>query len=232
MVMRAEGVTVLKSTSLFLACLLILKIVVITWVSYRDYMPPNFESVFLEGRQSYFFREYQWAFYPHILSGPCSLLLGMLLVSERFRRRFPRWHRVLGRTQVACVLLVVAPSGLWMARYAAMGPVAGVGFALLAITTGLTVALGWRAAVRRRFDVHRRWMLRCFVLLCSAIVIRVNGGIGLVAGIEAEWFYIQTAWTSWLVPLLVLEMVHRYRQRPLVEIVGIQHPSSQAATEG
>ena len=106
------------------------------------------------------------------------------------------------------MLLVVAPSGLWMAWYAAMGPVAGVGFALLAIATGLSVALGWRAAVMRRFDVHRRWMLRCFVLLCSAVVIRVNGGIGLVAGIEAEWFYVQTAWTSWLVPLLVWELVH------------------------
>lgn len=197
----------LKSTSKLLACLLILKIIVGTFLSYRDYMPPNFEAIFLEGRESYFFRDYQWAFYPHIISGPCSLLLGLLLVSDRFRRRFPHWHRGLGRTQVACVLLVVAPSGLWMAWYAAMGPVAGVGFALLAIATGLTVALGWRAAVMRRFDVHRRWMLRCFVLLCSAVVIRVNGGIGLVAGIEAEWFYVQTAWTSWLVPLLVWELV-------------------------
>ena len=211
----------LRSASRFLVCLLICKIIVVTWLSYRDYMPPNFESIFLEGRESYFFRGYHWAFYPHILSGPCSLLLGMILVSDRFRRRFPRWHRVLGRTQVACVLLVVAPSGLWMARYAAMGPVAGVGFALLAMATGLTVALGWRAAVRRRFDAHRRWMLRCFILLCSAVVIRVNGGIGLVAGIEAEWFSVQTAWTSWLVPLLVLEMVHWGQRRSVLETRGL-----------
>ncbi len=211
----------LKSTSKLLASLLILKIIVGTIVSYRDYMPPNFEAIFLEGRESYFFREYQWAFYPHILSGPCSLLLGMLLISARFRQRYPKWHRVLGRTQVACVLLVVAPSGLWMAWYAAMGPVAGVGFALLAIATGLTVALGWRAAAVRRFDVHRRWMQRCFVLLCSAVVIRVNGGIGLVAGIEVEWFYVQTAWTSWLVPLLVWEMIGWGRRRPVVTAEGI-----------
>ena len=188
-----------------LAALLIGKTIVVTLLSYRDYMPPNFKAVFLEGREHYFFHGYHWAFYPHILSGPCSLLLGMIQMSDRFRRKFPRWHRGLGTIQVACVLLVVAPSGLWMAWYAAMGPVAGVGFALLAVATGVTVALGWRAAVARRFDVHRRWMERCFVLLCSAVVIRVNGGIGLVAGIEAEWFYVQIAWTSWLVPLMVLE---------------------------
>ena len=206
----------LKSLSKLLVSVLILKIIVVTIVSYRDYMPPNFSAVFIEGRESYFFRDYQWAFYPHILSGPCSLLLGMLLISDRFRQRFPKWHRVLGRMQVACVLLVVAPSGLWMAWYAAMGPIAGVGFALLAIATGMTVALGWRAAVMRRFDVHRRWMQRCFVLLCSAVVIRVNGGIGLVAGIETEWFYVQTAWTSWLVPLVVWELVSWGQRRQML----------------
>ncbi len=211
----------LKSLSQFLVALLILKIIVVTVVRYRDYMPPNFAAVFLDGRESYFFRDYQWAFYPHIISGPCSLLLGMLLISDRFRQRFPKWHRVLGRMQVGCVLLVVAPSGLWMAWYAAMGPIAGLGFALLAIATGLTVALGWRAAVMRRLDVHRRWMLRCFVLLFSAVVIRVNGGIGLVVGIEAEWFYIQTAWTSWLVPLLVWELINRGQRRPVVADGGI-----------
>ena len=84
------GDAVLKSISKFLACLLVLKIINGTVVSYRDYMPPNFESIFLEGRESYFFREYQWAFYPHIISGPCSLLLGLILVSDRFRQRFPR----------------------------------------------------------------------------------------------------------------------------------------------
>ena len=184
-----------------LVSLMILKVIVGTLVSYRDYMPPNFDSPFLSGREDHFWRGYHWAFYLHIVAGPGSLLLGMFLVSDRFRQRLPQWHRVMGRIQVACVLLIVAPSGLWMAWYAAMGAVAGVGFALLAVATGATVALGWRAAMQRRFDVHRRWMQRCFVLLCSAVVVRVNGGIGQVAGIDANWYYIQTAWTSWLVPL-------------------------------
>ena len=176
-------------------------------------MPPDFASVFLEGRERYFWRSYYWAFYSHIISGPCSLVLGMLQLSDQFRGRFPKWHRLLGRIQVACVLLIVAPSGLWMAWYAALGPIAGAGFALLALATGVTVLLGWRAAVRRQFDVHRRWMERCFVLLCSAVVIRVNGGLGLVAGIDAEWFYVQTAWTSWLVPLMALEVVGSLQRR-------------------
>jgi hypothetical protein len=187
-----------------LICLLIGKMLVSIGLSYPDYLPPNFDANFLLGRDGYFWSGYHWAFYLHIFAGPCSLLLGTLLISDRFRRRFPQWHRRLGRIQAVCVLLFVAPSGLWMAAYAASGPIAGAGFALLAMATGSSVALGWRAAVLRRFETHRP---RCYLLLCSTVIVRVNGGIGDFLGINAEWFYMQTAWTSWLVPLAVFEMV-------------------------
>ena len=58
---------------------------------------PNFASDFLRGREGHFFGVYQWAFYTHILSGPVSLILGLILIGERSRARFPKWHRYLGR---------------------------------------------------------------------------------------------------------------------------------------
>ena len=150
---------------------MICRVIVGVFLSYRDYMPPNFESDFLHGRQHYFFGSYQWAFYTHITSGPCSLMLGMILVSKQFRLRFAKWHRYLGRMQVACVLLLVTPSGLWMASYAETGAIAGTGFVALAVVTGMCVAFGLRSAVKRRFAEHQRWMLRCYLLLCSAVVL-------------------------------------------------------------
>lgn len=53
-------------------CLLILKITLTVVMNYRDYLPPNFESGFLPGRDSYFFGAYQWAFYTHIAAGPLA----------------------------------------------------------------------------------------------------------------------------------------------------------------
>src|SRR5262249_52642184 len=157
-----------------------LKVVASVVSNYHNYIPPDFASDFLQGRESYFFGAYRWAFYAHILSGPVSLILGLILIGERFRIRFPRWHRDLGRLQVACVLLLVAPSGLWMARYAVAGPVAAVALATLAIATATCAALGARAAMKRRFADHRRWMWRCFLLLCSAVVLRLIGGFASV----------------------------------------------------
>ena len=72
---------------------------------YPDYLPPDFSSDFLLGRQRYFHGAYQWAFYPHIAAGPVTLILGTLLVSATFRRRvggaslLPKWQgAVVDRT--------------------------------------------------------------------------------------------------------------------------------------
>jgi hypothetical protein len=189
-----------------LVALLILKVTVATMLKYRDYAPPNFNSDFLRGRESYFFGSYAWAFYIHIASGPVALVLGLILISERFRLRFRKWHRRLGRIQVAGVLFLVAPSGLWMAYHSQAGPVAALGFSALAITTGICTALGWRSAVERRFSEHRRWMWRSFLLLCSAVVIRVIGGLCAATGFHNAWIDPVAAWACWLIPLVVFEL--------------------------
>jgi len=189
-----------------LAGLLILKVTVSVVLGYRNYFPPDFNSDFLRGREHYFFGGYQWAFYAHIASGPLALVAGTMLVSDPFRRRFPKWHRFLGRFQIANILLLVAPGGLWLAWYAAAGPIAAVGFAFLALLTGLCAALGVRAAVERRFAVHRRWMWRSYLLLCSAVVLRLVGGLVTVVGIHAAWFDPVASWASWSVPLALFEL--------------------------
>jgi hypothetical protein len=105
----------------FLAVLLLIKTVAAVVLDYRHYFPPDFGSTFLQGREAYFWGPYSWAFFTHVIFGPASLVLGTVLLSDRFRATFPLWHRRLGRVQVACVLLLVTPSGLWMARYAETG---------------------------------------------------------------------------------------------------------------
>ena len=189
-----------------LAGLLIIRVTIAVVLNYRNYFPPNFESEFLHGRESYFSGSYQWAFYLHILSGPVALILGLIQINEKFRLSFPKWHRSLGRIQVLVVLFLVTPSGLWMAYRAEGGPVAVASFAALSVVTGICVALGWRSAVKRRFAQHRRWMGRCFVLLCSAVVLRLIAGLATVTGVQSIWVYPASAWASWLVPLAAFEL--------------------------
>lgn len=189
------------------ACLLVLKVTVEVVLNYDNYLPPDFSAEFLKGRDGYFFGSYQYAFYAHIASGPVVLVSGMILLSEQFRKHFPLAHRYLGRLHAAIVLLFVAPSGLWMACYASAGPFAAVGFVILSMLTATCIAFGWRSAIKRRFIDHRLWMLRGYLLLCSAVVLRILGGFGSTIGVEATWFDPAASWLSWLGPLMTFELL-------------------------
>lgn len=205
--------TNLRRALVVVVALLICKVTIAAMLEYSNYFPPNFQSDFLQGREGYFFGAYQWAFYSHIASGPAALFLGMLLICERFRLRYATWHRRLGRVHVLNVLFVVSPSGLWMAYSTSTGTIAAIGFAILAVATATCSALGWRAAVRRQFAIHRRWMTRGFVLLCSAVVLRIFGGLGTVLEVSTPWFDPLASWASWLVPLILLELNRLTRWR-------------------
>lgn len=211
--MRFPSTDALSRLLRLTAGLLVLKVTLSIVLQYGDYFPPDFESGFLQGRESYFSGIYRWAFYPHIFAGPLTLVLGTLLVSDRFRRRWPGWHRRLGRIQAPMILGVVAPTGLWMATRAEAGPAAGISFVLLAVWTGTTVVLGWRAAVRRQFVVHRRWMWRCYLALCSTVVLRLTIGASTVTGVEVPGLGVIAAWGGWLAPLVWFETAAMMRSR-------------------
>jgi hypothetical protein len=104
------------------------------------------------------------------------------------------------------VLFLLVPSGLWMAYYAQTGTIAAIGFASLAIVTGICVLFGWQCAVKRKFAEHRRWMWRCFLLLCSAVVIRLIGGLAEMTETGGDWIYPAAAWASWSMPLALFEL--------------------------
>ncbi len=107
------------------------------------------------------------------------------------------------------VLACVLPSGLWMSMYTEGDLVAGAAFAVLGLVTGFTAIAGWRCAMQGNFHQHRRWMERCFLLLCSAVTLRVLGGLVLTLNLETMWMYGAIGWASWIVPLLIYEIAIR-----------------------
>ena len=194
--------------------LLILRVLVSILANYPDYFPPNFESLFLQGRETTFTGAYRPAFYIHIFTGPLVLLGGLVLISENVRRRYGRLHRILGRFQVIVLLLLMLPSSVVMSRHAFGGWPAGLSFLSLAIFTATCAIVGVLYARRRRFDSHRRWMLRCYILICSAVALRlISGAAGLIGVPNAEDAYVIAAWCSWLLPLGTFEIVGRWTAR-------------------
>ena len=149
---------VLTTILRWLAVVLILRVLIAIVSNYPDYFPPNFNSLFLQGREATFRGTYAAAFYVHIFSAPFVLFNGLILLSEYVRRRHGGWHRWLGRVQVVVLLLFVLPSGAVMSRHAFGGWPAGMSFLVLSAATAICAIIGVVHARHRRYDRHRRWM--------------------------------------------------------------------------
>jgi len=191
--------------------LLLCKVLVSIVLEYVNYFPPNFNAVFLLGREASFRGVYPPAFYVHILASPIALLLAAYLMVSGKLRSHGKWHRRLGKVQLCLVLGLVAPSGFVMAFWAFTGPIAGVGFGLQAIATAVTVIMAARYAMQRKFLVHQRWATHCFLLLVAPLLFRIAAGLLIVTETESSVAYQLNAWLSWMIPIATYEVV-RWRK--------------------
>jgi len=158
---------------------------------------------------------FAWPFLAiHTISGVIALLIGPLQFVRRIRTRWPAFHRTTGKLYVLASL-IAAPSGFVLALGTSAGPIAGTGFALSAVLLGLFTWRGWRAAVERRFEAHRAWMLRSWAMIAAAITLRLMLPFsGLVLGLPFYPAYRVIAWLAWLTNLALVEYWIRRSRAP------------------
>lgn len=141
----------------------------------------------------------------HVLAGCAALLAGVVQITAPIRRRAPGLHRASGYLYVAATALS-APSALMLALGTTSGPIAGAGFAILALLTGGFTALGLAAALRRDLGAHRRWMLRSYAMTFAAITLRLMIPASFALGLDFLAAYRAIAWLCWMPNLLVIEL--------------------------
>jgi uncharacterized membrane protein len=149
----------------------------------------------------------------HVTGGVIALLLGPLQFVRRIRTRMPGLHRATGRIYAgACAL--AAPAGFMLALGTVAGPVAGAGFAIPALLLPVFTGLGVRAAVGRRFDAHREWMIRSYAIVSVAITLRLMLPASALLGFGFFPAYRAIAWLSWLTNLALFEFHIRRTRAP------------------
>lgn len=184
---------------------------------FPHYLPPDFEFGFLRNKGDFFYRSgYFIGFYAHIIAAPLGLFVGGLQMGRTIRDRYPVLHRRCGQVYVVVVLAAAAPGGLIMAMKAYGGWSTTICFSVIAIGTWWSTLLGWRSGRRCDFARHRIWMMRSYVLMLSAVFLRL-GHIALQPlELSHRSTYQLAAWLSWTIPILVLEIVAAFvfRWRP------------------
>lgn len=152
-------------------------------------------------------------FAAHVLPAAVMTLSGILQLLPQLRR-VPALHRWNGRLflTLACFL---ALSGLYLVwvRGTYLSLISGISVSLNGVLILAFAALAWRFAAARRFDLHRRWAMRTFMVANGVWFFRVGlmawvilnqGPVGMSEDLSGP-ADIAIQFGSYLLPLAALE---------------------------
>lgn len=162
---------------------------------------------------------YPRLFVLHMAGGAVAMLLGPWQFRPGWRGARSATHRWVGRLYLGAVL-VSGLSGLWLAPAAQTGTVAALGFGGLAIAWLVTGGMAYVTVRDRRFQEHRRWMVRNFALTMAAATLRLWLPGSIMAGIPYEPAYATVAWLCWVPNLAAAEWWLRRRPKRAVAMEG------------
>lgn len=157
------------------------------------------------------FNEHRTLITLHAVGASIALLLGPLQFLDGWRARAPKVHRVLGYVYLVLGVAVGGVAGMLLAPRAFGGLVSHLGFGLLACLWLVTGGMAVVAAKARRFEDHRRWMVRNYALTFAAVTLRIYLPLGMAAGFRFEVVYPLIAWCCWVPNLIAVEWFGRRR---------------------
>lgn len=156
----------------------------------------------------------------HAVSGTVMLVLGAANLYLGATRKYFRLHRPLGLvyllggsiSAVSAIVLALGNGHRKLNTEFAFEPLRAndLGWALATLGAAWLVcaAMGWRAALNRRFASHQAWMIRSYVLVWSFVLCRLIGQLPSVPELGSGG---AIAWLSWTIPLLACEVALQWQ---------------------
>ncbi|MEO6689915.1 MAG: DUF2306 domain-containing protein [Dokdonella sp.] len=155
----------------------------------------------------------------HLIFATLIIIGGALQLTTGVRRLFPTFHRWNGRAYLVSAF-VMSLGGL--AMIATRGAVGGSGQTLAIVINAVLVmafaGMTLRHALARRFDLHRQWALRLFLVVSGVWFFRIGLMFWILVNRGPVGFDPHTfrgpaltiiAFTQYLLPLFVLELYFR-----------------------
>lgn len=153
----------------------------------------------------------------HVVFAAIITLGGTLQLIPYIRTIAPAFHRWNGRVFIlASFLMGISGLYLTLADRIKVGDPDRVAYGIIlnAILIILFASIALRYAMIRKFDIHRRWALRLFLVVNGSWFLRIGlmSWLYLTGGIGIDWksfsgpFFTYWNFGQYLLPLLVLEL--------------------------
>ena len=206
-----------KRNITFFKILLIIGFVYFFWLMLSitlEYIPldPNVSFLMIKQTEVEQRPEYLYFFYTHVYTSIFVLLSGFLAI---LRKDFG-WkssHRNTGKVYIFLILILAAPSGIYMGFFANGGLFSKISFVILGFLWWFSTFKAYQLARQKRFKEHKQWMWRSFAFTLSAITLRMWKVI-IVYLFQPNPMdvYQIIAWLGWIPNILFIEYLITKKQ--------------------
>ena len=202
-----------KNILIIIKALLIIGFAYFFWLMLKitlEYIPLDTNVSFLMIKQTEVVErpEYLWFFYSHVYTSIFVLFAGFLAI---LRKDFAikNFHKNAGKIYIFLILLA-APSGIYMGIFANGGFLSKVSFVILGCLWWFTTFKAYQLARQKKFKEHKQWMWRSFALTISAITLRMwKVIIVYLFHPNPMDVYQIIAWLGWIPNIILIEYLIR-----------------------
>lgn len=146
-------------------------------------------------------------FYTHLPSGILCLMIPFVSFAKKLFRSGVILHRFLGRIYVWITIIVVCPTGMYLALYAKGGLVTQVGFLLQGTLLMLFTWRGYQHIVNRNSEGHVREMIRSYAVATVVLSFRILHIIFFLLQVPYHDNYAISQWLGLTGNLLIAEII-------------------------
>lgn len=147
-------------------------------------------------------------FYAHIISGGLALLIGWIQFNANIRRNNPAFHKLMGKIYIIAVLFS-STGAFYIGFFATGGPVASLGFILLAIIWFVTTIMAYNNIRNGQIEKHKKLMIYSYAACFAAVTLRIWFPLLMLLIGDYNTAYVMAAWLCWLPNLLVAHFISR-----------------------
>ena len=158
---------------------------------------------------------YLFSFYTHITLGGIALLIGWTQFIQKFRNRYPKVHRIIGKIYVGSIL-ISGPVAFYIGFFVYGGLPTQIGFTFGSIVWIVSTFLAYKKIRQGDVAKHKEYMMYSYAGTCAAITLRLMlPPLMMITSFKVA--YGISVWASWLPSvLLVYLFVHK---KPLMTYI-------------
>ncbi|MBL7727662.1 MAG: DUF2306 domain-containing protein [Dinghuibacter sp.] len=156
---------------------------------------------------------YSWCFYIHIFAGMWCITTALLQFSSWILKKRKKIHIWSGKIYVFVVLILGAPTGMYMSFFAKGTLAERLLFMFMAIVWFVTTVRGLQAVHEKNIISHKNWMIRSYTMAMTAVTFRIYHIIFYLLGWDHSDNYEISLWISVVGNILAAEYLIWRRSR-------------------